>query len=204
MILSPTASVTETILCMLPSLMLYITCMPSRCFSVLYGYEGGTKKKKKLWWCIYCGASLALSQAASATKSTLSSKMWFLWPPLSWWPTLLFYFFSIDPLHLHCPRYNSLCVSAMIKGSSLQPLLKKQGLPTACKSNPSIDSTSCGHQAPVGSRREAGNEPIRLVLGQRAVSQAGCGWFVKTELDFKPSWDKYYGVVFFFFQQDPD
>lgn len=99
----------------------------------------------------------------------------------------------------NCPRYKSLCVMAMIKGSFLQPLLKKQGLPTACKSYSSIDSTSCGHQAPVGSRQEAGNEPIRLVLRRRTISKAHYGWFVKTELDFKPSWDKYY--LFFFFSK---
>lgn len=32
------------------------------------------------------------------------------------------------------------------------------------------------------------------MLGQCSISKASSGWFVKTELDFKQSWDKYYSV----------
>lgn len=103
----------------------------------------------------------------------------------------LYIWFSIDPLCPHCPSRNS---PNIMCGQGHFVSLIRQGLLNCLQQNSTIDSTSCGHQTPVESRREAANWPIRLTLWQCTISKASSGWFVKTELDFKQSWDKYYSV----------
>lgn len=99
--------------------------------------------------------------------------------------------FGIDPSCPRCPSRNSLNSNA-IKGVCFFSSTATPRSTNCLELNSNIDCTSCGHQAPVESRREAENGPIRLMLWQRTISKASSGWFVKAELDFKRSWDKYY------------
>lgn len=160
---------------MLPSLISYITCtLCSACFSTM-----ALRRKRKTVMSDFLHdrsgtLSSCLSYKIHSFLKNVTTKRMVPLTSVVAMADSCFIFFSTDPLHLHCPHPNSLGVSATIKGSYPQLLLKKQGLPTACKSNPSIDSASCGHQAPAESWREAENGPIRLVLGRCAVSQADC------------------------------
>lgn len=115
---------------------------------------------------------------------------WFPWPSMWRWPLL--FLFSIDLLHLHCPRHNSPGVSAVIKGSSPQPLLKKQGLPTARKRIPALIPQAVVIKPPWNQDGRLKTGPLGSCHGGAPSPRRSCGWFVKTELDFKQSWDKYY------------
>lgn len=102
------------------------------------------------------------------------------------------FLFSIDLLHLHCPRHNSPGVSAVIKGSSPLPLLKKQGLPTACKRIPALIPQAVVIKPPWNQDGRLKTGPLGSCHGGAPSPRRSCGWFVKTELDFKQGWDKYY------------
>lgn len=174
--------------------MCYITWTPSRCFSFLYGFD--KKKTKK-----NCNDAFLAGQVWHSLKLPQLQNLHFHqtcnhktdgFLDLRCGDGLFFFLFSIDLLHLHCPRHNSPGVSAVIKGSSPQPLLKKQGLPTACKRIPALIPQAVVIKPPWNQDGGLKTGPLGSCHGGAPSPRRSCGWFVKTELDFKQSWDKYY------------